>query len=847
MPGSKPVLHLVCNAHLDPVWQWDWQEACLEAISTFRHAVEFLETYPDLIFTHNEALLYEWIEQYDPPLFARIQELVQARRWHISGGWFLQPDCNMPEGESFVRLALYGRRYFREKFGVEPRVAYNFDAFGHNGSFPQILSKLGFEMYIHTRPHKNDLELPAPFYRWQGVDGSTVYAYRSPTGSYCQEEGQVGVMIQRIIETCADMPYDQMLLWGVGDHGGGATHADMQILQEWMARDDLPFVLRHSTPRAFLEAMKEQNPEPPVHVGDLQKCFTGCYTSDAETKRLHRRLDALLHRGERYAATAAICADAQLPEGKLAAAWRDHLFNVFHDILPGSLAEPGIACTRAIYGHGEAEVAEVILASQIALTRNEPRGEGMPLFVFNPHPHPVTAPVVVDFVHGWRPLGFDVTKPFCALRLETAEGEVIPSQSEKSHDNIGLDWRRRLAFMAEVPAGGIRRYRILTEPEKPVANETVDSVYESSGALVVHNKFMSVEIAKDSGLVRRLFDWRVGKDIVKGPAFVPLVLHDPGDAWGNRIDEYRDVAGAFSFVDDEETGYLMNGAPSRRSGVTVIERGPVRTVVETLLRWRRSSIRVRYILWHRVPYFDIEMRVHWDERRKMLKLGLPTASAITAVWAGIPFGAIQRPLDGGEHHCNRWVVLACEGDRAVAILNSSQHGFDATETEFRQTLLRSPVMNHMSPWGARSQERAYSFLDLGQHDIALRVFCGSQDEVRERVGLESDLFHIPLDAILEMGLPVRSPSNEEPGDVRGELPGVVALSDTRVSLAALKRSEDGSTWVVRCANTTAQEVQCTIRFANCAPCDAAFAPFEVKTWRVEGAALQACDFLERLR
>ena len=157
MSAEKPVLHLVCNAHLDPVWQWDWQEGCLEALSTFRHAVEFLETYPDLVFNHNEALLYEWVEQHDPALFARIRELVSSGRWNVSGGWFLQPDCNMPEGASFVRLALYGRRYFYEKFGVQPRVAYHFDAFGHNGSLPQILSKLGFEMYIHTRPSAADV------------------------------------------------------------------------------------------------------------------------------------------------------------------------------------------------------------------------------------------------------------------------------------------------------------------------------------------------------------------------------------------------------------------------------------------------------------------------------------------------------------------------------------------------------------------------------------------------------------------------------------------------------------------------------------------------------------------
>jgi len=841
MPQNKPVLHLVCNAHLDPVWQWDWQEGCLEAISTFRHAVEFLEIYPDLIFNHNEALLYEWVEQYAPPLFDRIRECVQRGRWHISGGWFLQPDCNMPEGESFVRLALYGRRYFAEKFGVEPQVAYNFDAFGHNGSLPQILSKLGFEMYIHTRPSQSDLDLPASFYRWQGVDGSKIYVYRSPTGSYCNEEGQVGRTVERMIQECGDQPYDQLLLWGVCDHGGGATHADMHVLQEWMGREDLPFVLRHSTPAAFLAARRAQDPEPPIHSGDLQKCFTGCYTSEAATKRAHRKLDALVHKAERYAAAAAIQAGAKVPGCKLDKAWRGHLFNTFHDILPGSSAEPGIASARAIFGHAEFEASEAILASQLALTQGEPLGAGIPLFVFNPHPHPVSAPVVTDFMTGWRPVSLDPSRPFCGLHLETAEGEVVPAQSEKSHSNIGLDWRRRLAFVAEVPAAGIRRYRILLDADESVENEIVDSFCQRDGAFVLENPFFRLELA--AGLVRRLFDKRAGVEIVRGPAFVPLVMHDPGDAWGHRVDAYRDVAGTFSFVDDEDTGYLMNGLRGRRPEIQLVERGPVRTVAETLLRWGRSTIRMRYVLWHRLPYLDIDMRINWEERRKMLKLSLPSPSSFARAQAAIPFGAIDRPLDGGEHTGNRWVMLTREDGHALAVLNSAQHGFDVTAAEFRQTLLRSPVVNHMSFWDPLPEDRAFEFLDLGQHDVLLRLLSGPAAEIGRQVGLESDLLHMPLDPIVEMGLP--KPGQGHPKEARGALPGVLALSDRRISLSALKRAEDGTTWAVRCANTTGEAVRCQVQFAGCAPVDALFEPFEAKTWRVEDAQLRTCDFQER--
>ena len=139
---SKQVF-MICNAHLDPVWQWEWEEGAAEAISTFRVAADFCEEYEGFIFNHNEALLYRWVEEYEPELFERIKALVKKGRCHIMGGWYLQSDCNIPSGESFVRQILEGHEYFMEKFGVVPKIANSFDAFGHSRGLVQILAKSG--------------------------------------------------------------------------------------------------------------------------------------------------------------------------------------------------------------------------------------------------------------------------------------------------------------------------------------------------------------------------------------------------------------------------------------------------------------------------------------------------------------------------------------------------------------------------------------------------------------------------------------------------------------------------------------------------------------------------------
>ena len=176
---DNKTLYLVCNAHLDLVWQWEWHESLAEALSTFRIAAAFCETYDGFIFNHNEAKLYQWIEEYDPPLFQKIQDLVQKGKWHIMGGWYLQPDCVMSSGESIFRQMEKGLNYFREKFGCRPRTAINVDSFGHDRGLVQLLRKSGYTSYLVGRHLWKCARLPdrifcgkdmtAPVYRfiWQ--------------------------------------------------------------------------------------------------------------------------------------------------------------------------------------------------------------------------------------------------------------------------------------------------------------------------------------------------------------------------------------------------------------------------------------------------------------------------------------------------------------------------------------------------------------------------------------------------------------------------------------------------------------------------------------------------------
>lgn len=171
---TSHALHMIGNAHLNPVWLWQWPDGLQEAKATFRAALDRRNETEDFVFTSSSAALYEWVEENEPGLFAEIRQRVAEGRWRIAGGWWIQPDGNLPSGESFVRQGLYGQRYFKEKLGVTATVGYNVDSFGHSGMLPQFLAKSGMDSYVFMRPEPHEKELPGRLFWWEADDGSRV-------------------------------------------------------------------------------------------------------------------------------------------------------------------------------------------------------------------------------------------------------------------------------------------------------------------------------------------------------------------------------------------------------------------------------------------------------------------------------------------------------------------------------------------------------------------------------------------------------------------------------------------------------------------------------------------------
>ena len=669
-------IHLVSNAHLDPVWLWEWQEGAGEALSTFRQAAEFCEKHDGFVFCHNEAVLYQWVEEYEPALFRRIRRLVRRKKWHVMGGWFVQPDCNMPSGESFVRQALMGRRYFSEKLGVEPKTAVNLDPFGHTRGLVQILAKSGYTAYLCCRPGNAEMPLDRDEFVWVGYDGSEVLANRA-SAHYCSTGGGERARLEKWL---AENPAGDLVihLWGIGDHGGGPSRRDIADLDALAGeRPDLELV--HSTPDAYFRELEARRATLPRREKDLNPWAVGCYTSMTRVKQGHRKLENELYSAEKTATTAWLQGLMAYPQAELAAAARDLAFIEFHDILPGSAIPAGEEGALRTIGHGLEILSRVKARAFFALAAGEPKAAAgeIPLFVFNPHSHPVRTLVECEF-EPWEP---NTGKGFWAPRV-FHRGKPLPAQAEKEESNLSLEWRKRVVFEAELAPGRLNRFtcRLETALEKPAP-----AVAEERGAFTVATADLVASVNARTGL---LDVYRVGGAELLAPgAFAPLVLHDNADPWGMKVRGFRALEGCFAPATPEEAARFAGLREGGLAPVRVIEDGEVRTVVESILAYGASRLVLRTKIPKRGAEIEVEVRVFWAERDAMLKLRLRPKLRSPRFLGQVAFGADELPSNGDEAVAQKWLALVSDADgTALSVANDCVYGSDWNGAELRLSL-----------------------------------------------------------------------------------------------------------------------------------------------------------------
>ncbi len=822
-------VHLLCNAHIDPVWLWEWPEGAGEALSTFRTAAGFCEERPDFIFSHNESLLYGWIEEYEPALFRRIRALVRKRRWAILGGWFVQPDCNMPSGESFVRQILLGKRYFRKAFGVDVRTAANLDPFGHSRGLVQILAKSGYHSYLFCRPDRTFTTFPADEFRWVGYDGSEILAARAGA-HYNSRSGGARAKIEDWLRSHPDRT-PSLLLWGVGNHGGGASRRDLNDIEALRAETDDADIF-HSEAEAYFEELGRVRGRLPRHAAGINPWAVGCYTTMARVKQAHRRLENELLSGEKMASAAAFQGLGPYPRAELAEAQRDLALAQFHDLLPGTSIGPGEEGVMRLLHHGLELCSRIKARAFFALAAGEPppRDGEIPILVHNPHPYRVRAIVECEF-QAYEPHdggGFLRPRVFAGKR-------ELPSQAEKELSNLNLEWRKKVVFLADLEPGRMNRFVCRTadigrRPGPPPAG--------SGDFLAVRTADLEVDVNSRTGLIDRC---RMnGRDVLSPGAFQPLVMADNADPWGQGVLRFRDEAGRFLAASPVESARLAGLSGADLPPVRVIEDGGVRTVIEACLAHGASAVLLRYKLPKKGSEIEVEVRVLWNEKDRMLKLSVPTPFRTAAYIGQTAYGREALPADGAEAVAQKWTaVVASAAETALTCINDGTYGSDFRDGEMRLSLLRSPAHACDAAEGRplRYRDRFIARIDQGEHVFRFWLNAGPAGERLDAVDRES-LARNEAPYVL---------SYFPPGTGRRARP-LAVLSGGSVQATVFKKAEDSADLVIRLFEPTGRPrtTTLTLPFAG-ARTRIALGPFEIKTlvFSPRTRRFRETDLLER--
>lgn len=812
----KKKSYLIGNAHIDPIWLWNWQEGCTEVRNTFRSALDRLKETDGWFFSASSARYYKWIEELFPDMFEEIRARVKEGRWNIVGGWWVQPDCNLPSGESFCRQSLYGQRYFLEKFGITAKTGYNVDSFGHNGGLPQILKKSGLENYVFSRPGAHEAELP-PLFEWMGADGSSVRAARIPIGYESNSLPELKAKTEKFERLTAEKDVSEMLFFGVGNHGGGPTKEMLGWLCE--VKDERNF--EFSSADGYFKSVSSVS--VPQVCGTLGKHATGCYSADSKIKRGNRRAESSLLTAEKFACLAFFMYGAKYPYDRLRGAWERLLFNQFHDALCGCSIRPVGEGITADFSQVAKTAEELInealqrISAKIdtcgGVRPEEAKSRlGIPMVVFNPGSTQGTFTVRVSRLFVQR------DKKFKKYEAYSADGICVPVQPVQGES---LFWHTRDGiFRAEVPAYGYRLFYI-RETDSAYRNvraeETNGGIPEGTfnrriGKYVLENGALRVEISENGGLT--LIKDKKKRSVLSFKETRFTVDEDCSiDTWGHASDssawEISKKLGIWGFCNNrlgEEVGRFDC------TGVSIAECGPVRSVIRSLWKYGRSGIICDYILYDDADCLETEIKIDWQERQKTARWLLPCSlkggefeSAYCHEW---------KKNIGEEEFAHKWVDIDLE-KHGFTLLNDGAYSYRMNEKGLSVVLARSAV--YADHAGVRENSFLYDHMDLGEQKFRFLIRPRRKADYGEITAL-GNRFNDGCVWLRE---------GYHDGDYPSEN-SFLRCEEKNISVRAIKRAEDGGGYILRASETEGRQTDCDLSlFSRVVSC--IFRPYEIKT------------------
>ncbi len=714
MDALKPLLqqatfHETGNAHIDAAWLWPSTETVDVVRRTYGTAAQLLDEYPKATFTQSAAQYNEWLADKYPALNSEIANDIKAGRWEVLGGMWVEPDLNLPDGESLVRSILLGKRWYQKHYGVDVHIGWNPDSFGYNWQLPQIYAKSGIDTFVTQKMEWNDTnQLPFKLFWWQSPDGSKVLTYfPHDYGNENLDPLRLSIDLATARKQAPGLP-EIMDLFGVSDHGGGPTRAMLDQGKHWSEPDKTIPTMEFGTAGTFFDKVRPEV-TPAADAGTAEKAWNyasigqgytyptaaadgkisiptwkdelyleyhrGVYTTQAKHKENMRSSEEEALNAEKYASLAWL-GGSTYPNAELTNAWQFITFNDFHDLAAGSGIGVIYRDAQKEFDTVRRETAEVQqasiekLAAGIDTEAKGAKGEsGVPVLLFNP---------LAFQRSGYVTVHVQMPGAASAVSVLDEKGNVLPSEVVTSDTKTNTYELRVRA--ADVPSMGYEVLHVV--PGK----KNAETDLKSSG-LTLENAALRVTVDKQTGCITSLYD--------KHANFETLA----GGGCGNELQAYKDLPKEYDAWNiDPGTFDVPPTKLDMTDSVELVDHSPVRATIRVKRHWQSSTFTQNISLSagddHAVVLNDID----WRERHVLLKAAFPLAATAPNATYEIPYGTIERPTTRNnsfekarfEVPALRW---ADEGDGAhgFSLINNSKYGYDAVGNLLRLTLLRSPT------------------------------------------------------------------------------------------------------------------------------------------------------------
>ena len=688
---QETTIHMIGSAHIDPVWYWSRQAGMIEVLSTCRTALEMLQNYDEFIFSLGDVWVYEILEKYCPQDLEIINKYIANSRWHIPGGWYVQPDCNLISESSFKKHIELGKSFFRRTFSVEVNVGFNVDSFGHSASIPDILVEAGYDSYVMMRPMQHEMALPEPLFIWEGNGGGEVMTWRIPR-SYNAESPEV--LKQNILSALEvakiDVPH-VMCFYGIGNHGGGPTRE----LIEWILENQefsKNIKLKFSSPRQFFDAVKPWKTLLPRVSGELQMHAIGCYSVVGEIKK--KLQDAELAIEEAQTAYNALGEQKNVDSinNCFEKNWKRILFNQFHDILGGtSIQEACLDTVNELSGViVEGEDITSTLCIQNLIDSEEHPLQRLKVFRFGNYDYNSLV-----YHEPWlHPRGFE--QSFKGTLLDEL-GSSIDYQLVQQSAVKGP--ARALIFETSIKSGQPKEFYLDHEHEPKEVKTDISCKNKE-----ISNSILTSKIGTEGNF----FNLNLLISEVLNYDWIQMhVLADESDTWSH---------GKKSFDTPPEGVFKIKK-------IEMEEIGPLRSIVRLDTQYGCSRSSVRLVFYREKPYVDLLVDLYNFEQFKLIKLMIPAPNTQFR-YDRIARGYLERPQNQLEFPFMKWSWIPHSKQNkftnGMGIISPHCFSCSGNDGFFNLTLLRSPTFAWHDPAKIEDPNRFYN-TDQGLSSYRIRI------------------------------------------------------------------------------------------------------------------------------